>query len=201
LKGASLQKQNKEESMEIFATEIPDLMLARLFPHRDERGFFAETWRQEWEKKFRMDQSFIQDNHVRSESKGVLRGLHFQTPPHAQSKLVWVTRGAAYDVAVDLRLGSPTYGAWHGVVLSGENMLRFFLPKGFAHGYMVLEAGTEFQYKVDAYHAPGFEGGILWNDPSLAIPWPALRPLLAEKDTLLPLMKAFESPFTYRKKQ
>jgi len=130
-----------------------------------------------------------------------LRGLHFQLPPHTQSKLVWVTRGAVYDVAVDLRKDSPSYGQWHGLVLSEENMLRFFIPHGFAHGYMVLEADTEFHYKVDAYYAPQSEGGILWNDPALAIAWPALSPVLSPKDKLLPLMSSFETPFTYRKKQ
>jgi len=111
-----------------------------------------------------------------------------------------VTRGAVYDVAVDLREGSPTYGNWHGLVLSEENMLRFFIPVGFAHGYMVLEPDTAFHYKVDAYYAPQSEDGILWNDPALAIAWPAISPVLSPKDKDLPLMRSFETPFKYRNK-
>lgn len=187
--------------MEIMATEIPDLIAIKLNSHKDERGFFVETWREEWAKKLKLERPFIQDNHAMSAEKGVLRGLHFQAPPAAQSKLVWVTRGAVFDVAVDIRKGSPTYGQWHGLVLSEENMLRFFIPAGFAHGYMVLEPGTEFHYKVDAYYAPQSEGGLLWNDPTLGIAWPALTPALSAKDKILPLIASFESPFTYRKKQ
>ena len=187
--------------MEIITTEIPGLVIINLNLHKDDRGFFVETWREEWSKKLKLESPFIQDNHARSEQKGVLRGLHFQTPPHAQSKLVWVGRGAVYDVAVDLRKGSPTYGKWHGLVLSEENMLRFFIPRGFAHGYMTLEQGTEFHYKVDAYYAPGHEGGIRWDDPELAIPWPGLVPVMAERDRTLPLISSLESPFIYRKKQ
>lgn len=181
--------------MEIIHSHIPDLITIKLAPHKDERGFFVETWRDEWAQKLKLTAPFIQDNHARSESRGVLRGLHFQRPPHAQSKLVWVTRGAVYDVAVDLRRSSPTYGKWYGLVLSEENMLRYFIPAGFAHGYMVLEPGTEFHYKVNAYYAPGSEGGLCWNDPSLGITWPQLEPTLSEKDKLLPLMNSFESPF------
>ena len=187
--------------MQILSTDIPGLCSFQLDVHRDERGFFVETWREEWSKKLGLPHPFVQDNHARSEAKGVLRGLHFQAPPHAQSKLVWVSRGAVYDVAVDLRLGSPTYGKWHGIVLSEANMTRFFLPRGFAHGYMTLEEGTEFHYKVDAYYSPAHEGGIRYDDPALSIPWPALPPVISPKDRDLPSIDSFESPFTYRKKQ
>ena len=187
--------------MQIIPTEIPDLLVLEPKVHRDHRGFFMESWREEWSKLLKLPQPFIQDNHARSEQKGVLRGLHFQLPPYTQSKLVWVTKGAVYDVAVDLRVGSPSYGKWHGLVLSAENALRFFVPQGFAHGYMTLESGTEFQYKVDAYYQPSHEQGILWSDPALGIPWPAIPPVLSEKDMILPLLAALESPFTYRKKQ
>ena len=186
--------------MEIISTKIPGLMSLKLNPYKDERGFFVETWREEWAKKLKLERPFIQDNHAKSAAKGVLRGLHFQRPPHAQSKLVWVTRGAVYDVAVDIREGSPTYGKWHGLVLSEENMLRFFIPAGFAHGYMVLEPDTAFHYKVDAYYAPQSEDGILWNDPALAVAWPAISPVLSPKDKDLPLMRSFETPFKYRNK-
>ena len=187
--------------MRVYPTSIPDLVTLEMPVYRDSRGFFAETWRGEWGTKLNLEQNFVQDNHARSEEKGVLRGLHFQKPPHSQAKLVWVTRGAAFDVAVDLRVGSPAYGQWYGLVLSAENMLRLFIPKGFAHGYMCLEPGTEFQYKVDAYYNTDSEGGIRYDDPALGIAWPGNAPILSEKDKTLPLMSAFESPFTYRNKQ
>lgn len=197
-----LLRNHKERGpMQLIPTDIPDLFAVELKAHRDNRGFFVETWREEWAKKLKLRHPFVQDNHARSEEKGVLRGLHFQVPPHEQSKLVWVTRGAAFDVAVDLRKGSPTYGKWHSILLSEDNMLRFFIPPGFAHGYMTLEPETEFHYKVDAYYAPGHEGGIRFDDPALAIPWPGIAPLLSEKDRLLPLMNALDSPFEYRKKR
>lgn len=187
--------------MEVIATGIPGLVSLKLDLHKDERGFFVETWREEWAGKLKLEHPFIQDNHAKSAQRGVLRGLHFQLPPHTQSKLVWATRGAVYDAAVDLRIGSPTYGQWHGLVLSEENMVRFFIPAGFAHGYMALEPDTEIQYKVDAYYAPQSDGGIRWNDSSLAISWPALTPVLSAKDKELPLIASFDSPFNYRKKQ
>ena len=186
--------------MEVCHTPIPGLVTLKLDPHGDGRGFFLETWRDEWGKKLKLERPFIQDNYAKSSQRGVLRGLHFQKPPHAQAKLVWVTHGAVFDVAVDLREGSPTYGQWHGLVLSEENMLRFFLPAGFAHGYMALEPGTEFHYKADAYYAPQSEGGIRWNDPALAVAWPALDPVLSAKDRELPLMASLEPAFKYRKK-
>jgi dTDP-4-dehydrorhamnose 3,5-epimerase len=156
-----------------------------------------ETWRAEWEKKLKSARTFVQDNLSRSEDRGVLRGLHFQRPPTAQAKLVWVGRGAVYDTAVDLRLGSPTYGQWHGLVLSEENMLRFYIPEGFAHGYMTLEAGTEFYYKVSDYYSPEHEGGIRFDDPALGIPWPKITPIIAERDKNFPLISTFISPFQY----
>jgi dTDP-4-dehydrorhamnose 3,5-epimerase len=131
----------------------------------------------------------------------VLRGLHFQAPPREQGKLIWASRGAIYDVAVDLRQGSPSFGKWHALVLSDENCLRFFVPRGFAHGYMTLEAGTEVQYKVDAYYAPEAEGGLRWDDPSLGVSWPAIPPLVSERDAALPLLEGFHTPFAQRKKK
>ena len=187
--------------MRIETTSIPDLVIVHLDAHGDARGFFLESWRDEWASLLNLPGPFIQDNHARSESRGVLRGLHLQTPPHAQSKLIWATRGAIYDVGVDLRVGSPTYGKWHGVILSEQNRLRFFLPRGFAHGYMTLERGTEVNYKVDAYYRPDHEAGLRFDDPDLAIPWPDHPPILSGKDEILPFMKAFKSPFMYQKKQ
>ena len=157
-----------------------------------------ETWREEWGAELGLSGPCIQDNHARSEQAGVLRGLHFQAPPQAQSKLVWASRGAIYDVAVDIRRGSPTFGKWQGIILSEENKLRFFVPRGFAHGYLTLEPGTEVHYKVDAYYSPEHEGGIRYNDPGLGIPWPLEGVILSEKDNILPLLGSFDSPFVYQ---
>ncbi|MDL2216233.1 dTDP-4-dehydrorhamnose 3,5-epimerase [Desulfovibrio sp. OttesenSCG-928-M14] len=187
--------------MRITSSNIPGLLIAEPILHGDERGFFLESWRDEWSDLFGLSSPFVQDNHARSEQPGILRGLHYQVGDAAQAKLVWVTRGAVYDVAVDLRKGSPTYGAWHALVLSEENRLRFFMPEGFAHGYMSLEPGTEFHYKVNSYYSPEHEGGLRFDDPSLGIPWPGVDLVLSPKDQQLPLMKDFDSPFTYRKKR
>ncbi len=183
--------------MQVASTGIPDLLIVTLDAHKDQRGFFAETWREEWGGLIKLDSPFIQDNHARSEEKGVLRGLHFQRPPYSQAKFVWVTRGAVYDATVDLRAGSPTYGKWYGLVLSEQNMLRLFVPKGFAHGYMTLEPGTEFHYKVNSYYRPDHDAGIRWDDPALGIPWPGIEPVLSEKDRSLPLLAELDSPFVY----
>lgn len=187
--------------MRVYPTSIPDLVTVEMPVFRDSRGFFAETWRDEWTERLGLETGFVQDNHARSETAGVLRGLHFQKPPHAQSKLVWVTRGAVFDVAVDIRTGSAAYGKWYGIVLSADNMLRLFIPKGFAHGYMCLEPGTEFHYKVDAYYNAQSEGGIRYDDPDLGITWPEGAPVLSVKDASLPLISTFESPFCYRNKR
>ena len=183
--------------MRVSKTDIPDLLIVSLDVHKDHRGFFAETWRDTWGELIRLDAPFVQDNHARSEQRGVLRGLHFQKPPHAQAKLIWVGRGAVYDAVVDLRLHSPAYGKWYGLVLSEENMLRLFVPKGFAHGYMTLEPGTEVHYKVNAFYKPDHDAGIRWDDPALAIPWPGIVPVLSDKDKRLPALADLESPFVY----
>ena len=184
--------------MTIIETGIPGLLLLEPKCLRDHRGFFMETWREEWQEKLGLQHPFIQDNHARSETPGVLRGLHFQRPPLAQGKLIWVVRGAVFDVAVDLRKGSPTYGKVFTQTLTAENTLRLFVPRGFAHGYMTLEPGTEFCYKVDGYYAPEAEGGLRWDDPTLNIAWPDIPPILSEKDRLLPLLHELESPFIYQ---
>ncbi|MDR2801246.1 MAG: dTDP-4-dehydrorhamnose 3,5-epimerase [Desulfovibrio sp.] len=181
--------------MNIIATEIAGLLVVQLEIHRDQRGFFAETWREEWGEQLELERPFVQDNLSRSSEKGVLRGLHFQAPPAAQAKLVWVSRGAVYDVAVDLRRSSPTYGRWHALVLSEENMLRFFVPEGFAHGYMTLEPESEFNYKVNSYYSPGREGGIAFDDAEIGVTWPGVAPVMAERDRRFPRLKDFLSPF------
>jgi dTDP-4-dehydrorhamnose 3,5-epimerase len=147
----------------------------------DERGFFLETFQAvRYQQEAGIDLAFVQDNHSRS-ARGVLRGLHFQkTKP--QGKLVRVVRGEVYDVAVDIRNGSPTFGEWEGVILSEDNKKQFWVPPGFAHGFVVLSDTADFEYKCTDYYDPSDEGSILWNDPDLDIPWPIANPVLSTKD-------------------
>ncbi|MEJ5187931.1 MAG: dTDP-4-dehydrorhamnose 3,5-epimerase, partial [Breznakiellaceae bacterium] len=156
----------------------------------DERGFFMESYKASDFAAAGIQETFVQDNHSRS-ARGTLRGLHFQKAPYAQGKLVRVTRGAVWDVAVDLRPGSVTFGKWFGIELSETNKILLWIPPGFAHGFVALEDNTELQYKCTAeYHAPS-DAGIRWDDPDLAIPWPDLGIpyILSEKDKKLPLLK------------
>ena len=146
--------------MEIERSGLADLVLIKPKPIGDERGFFMESYRLDWLEKAGLQADFVQDNHARSEKAGVVRGLHFQGPGATQAKYVWVTAGAVFDVAVDLRKNSPTYGKWESFILSAQNKHRLFVPRGFAHGYMTLEPGVEIQYKVDAYYSVRHEGGI-----------------------------------------
>lgn len=181
--------------MRVIESGLPGLALLEPKVFRDERGFFLETYSEAAFAALGIGARFVQDNHAYSVRAGVLRGLHFQLPPHAQAKLVWVVRGSVLDVAVDLRRDSPTYGRHYSVELSAENMLRLFLPRGFAHGYLTLASDTEFMYKVDAPYAAQADAGILWNDPDLGIAWPEVEPLLSDKDKVLPRLKDFDSPF------
>jgi dTDP-4-dehydrorhamnose 3,5-epimerase len=164
----------------------------RLFP--DDRGFFMETFKESDFLKAGINARFVQDNHSRS-SKGTLRGLHFQKPPHAQAKLVRCIRGRLWDVAVDLRSGSPTYKKWHGVELSEESRAMFFIPAGFAHGFVALEDGTELQYKCSAEYNSQSDGGIRWDDPDLGVEWPLKDVLVSSKDAGLPRFKDINPPF------
>lgn len=180
--------------MKLINTPIKDLYIIEPKVFGDDRGFFYESYSQVKFKEFGINIEFRQDNHAKS-MKGVLRGLHWQNPPTAQTKLVRVIRGSVYDVAVDLRKGSGTYGKWYGLELSEKNRKMFLVPQGFAHGYCTLEDDTEFLYKVDNFYAPDLEDGIIWNDPELNIPWPVKEPLLSEKDRELKIFKEIESAF------
>ncbi|NLW82358.1 MAG: dTDP-4-dehydrorhamnose 3,5-epimerase [Desulfovibrionales bacterium] len=173
--------------MNVTLTDIPGVLLIKPNVFGDHRGSFCETYSRRQFAAHGLDIDFVQDNQVISTRAGVLRGLHFQIPPMAQAKLVRVTRGAVFDVVVDLRKGSATFGKWQGFTLSAENFLQLLVPKGMAHGYMTLTGHVEFLYKVDAPYAPGHEGGIRWNDPDLNIAWPDLPPILSDKDLRLPL--------------
>ena len=169
---------------------IPEVLLITPKRHGDARGWFAETWSAKTLAGTAADTTFVQDNQAFSAAKGTLRGLHFQTAPNAQGKLIRALRGAIYDVAVDIRSGSPTYGQWVSAELTAEGGEQLWVPRGFAHAYCTITDDCEIFYKVDAPYAPQSEGGIIWNDPDLAIPWPLDgEPLLSAKDQILPRLK------------
>lgn len=157
---------------EIRRLSIPDVLLIAPARHGDARGFFSETFNAKVLADAGFSKPFVQDNHSLSGKKGILRGLHFQRPPHAQDKLVRVSKGAVFDVAVDLRKGSPSFGRWVGEVLSAENWRQLLVPVGFAHGFVTLTEETEVLYKVTDYYAPAAEGGLAWNDPMVGVDWP-----------------------------
>jgi dTDP-4-dehydrorhamnose 3,5-epimerase len=172
--------------MEIVEKVLTDAFVLEPRVFEDERGYFYESFNEKaFESLIGKKVNFIQDNQSYS-SKGTLRGLHFQKSEAAQAKLVRVTKGSAYDVAVDLRPDSPTFKQWHGVELNEENHLQFFIPRGFAHAFVALEDNTLFQYKVDNYYSSVNDGGVIWNDEELAINWPKLKLELSEKDKNLP---------------
>ena len=181
--------------MKFTETELKGVWLIEPVVHQDARGFFLESFAAREMEAHGLPVNFVQDNHARSLAAGVLRGIHFQTPPFAQSKLVRVVRGSVYDVVVDLRKSSATFGRWFGVALSEENKKILFVPAGFGHAYCTMTADSEFLYKVDAYYSPSHDAGIRWNDPDIGIQWPVSAPTLSQKDLALPLLKEFESPF------
>jgi dTDP-4-dehydrorhamnose 3,5-epimerase len=188
--------------MQIERLEIEDIFVITPANHRDHRGFFSETYRKDFLLAQNVDVDFVQDNHVYSTECGVLRGLHFQAPPHAQGKLVRCVRGSILDVGVDIRSGSPTYGRHVVVELSATNWKQLWLPAGFAHGYITLEPDCEVIYKVTDYYARDCERGIAWNDPDLRINWriSATNLILSDKDRFNPRLADVESPFQYNRR-
>ncbi|MCH5214385.1 MAG: dTDP-4-dehydrorhamnose 3,5-epimerase [Muribaculaceae bacterium] len=177
--------------MEVITTPISGLVVLKPRVFSDARGYFFEAYSErEFARATGIDVDFVQDNQARS-TYGVLRGLHFQRGEAAQAKLLRVTEGRVLDVAVDIREGSPTFGRHHAVELSADNFLQFYIPRGFAHGYLVLSETAVVQYKADNYYAPEAEGGIIWNDPAIGIDWPLPeeRIVLSEKDTRWGLLK------------
>jgi len=180
--------------MEFEKQRLAGIMLITPRVFKDERGFFLERHVSREFRKNGIAESFVQLNESRS-LRFVVRGLHFQAPPKAQDKLVWVTRGSVLDAVVDVRAGSPTYGEWEQFELSEENKRMLFIPKGFAHGFAVQSAEADFSYLVSEYYAPECDGGIRWNDPSLGIDWGIADPIVSEKDSALPLLSDFTSPF------
>lgn len=184
--------------MQVDALEISDVKI--LTPKRfgDARGFFSETYNKSLLAEHGLDLDFVQDNHSMSQPVGVLRGLHFQTPPFAQDKLVRVVRGRIFDVAVDIRHGSPSFGKWVGAEISAEAWNQILVPVGFAHGFVTLEPDTEVIYKVTAPYAPEHDKGVAWNDPAIGIDWPlnGIEPTLSDKDTKHPALADLPAYFS-----
>ena len=175
--------------MQVIPTAIPDVLILEPKVFGDERGFFFESFnRKAFQEATGLDVDFVQDNHSKS-AKHVLRGLHYQLPPKAQGKQVRVVQGEVFDVAVDLRKGSKTFGCWVGQILSAENKLQMWIPSGFAHGFLTLSDTAEFLYKTTDYYSPAHERAIRWDDPEIGIDWPltAAEPILAAKDATAPL--------------
>ena len=183
--------------MQIDDLGIPAVKMLAPGKHGDHRGFFSEVYNRRTLADAGIGIEFVQDNHSLSAGKGTVRGLHFQTPPYAQDKLVRVVRGSVFDVAVDLRRGSPTYGQHVSAVLSAEAWNQLLAPIGFAHGFMTLEPDTEVLYKVSNYYAPDHDQGILWNDPALGIAWPIpeAEAILSDKDRRQPRLAEIATPF------
>ncbi len=186
-------------TMTIRTFHIPGPLLITPEKHVDHRGFFSETYNKRVLAEAGFDKEFVQDNHSLSRDQGVVRGLHFQIPPHAQDKLVRVIRGRIFDVAVDIRKGSPTFGQHVAVELSAENWRQLLIPAGFAHGFCTLEPDTEVIYKVTAHYAPEHDKGLLWNDPALGIDWP-IKPeqaIISDRDRAHPPFAALPDYFAY----
>ena len=164
----------------------------------DQRGYFEELYSRRRYSELGISVDFVQDNCSVSVRTGTIRGLHFQNPPHAQAKLVRCARGAIFDVAVDIRQKSPTYGQWEGYKLSAENGHQLYVPIGYAHGFMTLEPDSEIVYKCSDFYAPETEGAVFWGDPEIGIDWPSVSdPILSDKDAKAPLFKDLQSPFIY----
>lgn len=176
--------------------QIPEVILVEAEVFEDERGFFMETYKMPDFAAFGITENFVQDNHSRS-SKGVLRGLHYQTPPFAQGKLVRTVRGEIFDVAIDIRKGSPTYGKWVGVILSEENKNMLYVPEGFAHGFYVFSDIAEVIYKTTNVYSAQCEAGVIWNDEDLNIKWPVKEPILSARDKKWPRLQDADIKFYY----
>lgn len=183
--------------LDISPTDIPDLLVLTPKRHGDVRGFFSESWNKMRMAEHGLDYDFIQDNHSLSRSTGTLRGLHYQSPPHAQAKLVRCGRGRLYDVAVDVRQGSPTYGRWFGIEMTFENGVQLMIPAGFLHGFVTREPDTEIIYKCTDVYAPDCDGAVKWD--SCGIDWGLTgQPVLSDKDAAAPPLDSFDTPFMWK---
>jgi dTDP-4-dehydrorhamnose 3,5-epimerase len=182
--------------MKIVETGLSGAVIIEVNVFGDQRGFFMESYNAKKFKEHGITSTFVQDNHSLSVEAGVLRGLHYQLNPKAQTKLIRVITGAVYDVVVDIRRDSTTFGQWKGFVLNAENKRQLHVPKGFAHGFCTLVPNTEVLYKVDEYYSPEYDRGIAWNDPALGIDWPTKNPILSNKDQKHPFLIDAELNFT-----
>ncbi len=194
-----LESPTSGQGMKVVETRIPDVKIVTPIKHGDHRGFFSEIHNKRALAKAGIHLDFVQDNHTLSPQKGTIRGLHFQTPPFAQDKLVRVVRGAIFDVAVDLRQGSPTFGKHVTAVISAEEWNQILVPIGFAHGFCTLEPNTEVIYKVTNYYSASHDKGLLWNDPDLGIDWPVAEEeaILSDKDIRLPRLGELPDYFVW----
>lgn len=181
--------------MKVLKTDLEGVLVLEPDVFEDNRGFFMESYNKRRFRELGLEFDFVQDNHSLSAEAGTVRGLHYQLQPKAQTKLVRVVAGAIFDVVVDIRKQSPTYGRWFGITLSAANKKQLLVPKGFAHGFCTLEPHTEVLYKVDEYYSPEHDRGILWNDPAIGVEWPVGNPVLSEKDKRHPLLKDAEMNF------
>jgi len=183
--------------MQIEPTQLPEVFLLTPSRFGDARGWFSETWNAARMAEAGLDLPWVQDNHSFSAAKGTLRGLHYQSPPKAQDKLVRCTRGAILDVAVDFRAGSPRFAKWVAVELSARNGSQLLVPKGFLHGFVTLTEDTEVQYKCTDFYSPEHDGAVRWDDPRIGIDWDAAAPILSDKDARAPLLADVQSPFRW----
>lgn len=178
-------------------TELPGSYVVEIDPRCDNRGYFARTYDSAIFGDLGLSTKWLQENEAFNTGRGIVRGLHFQAPPHAETKLVRVVRGAIWDVILDIRRGSPTFGQWRAFELSEENRLALYVPRGFAHGYCTLSDTALVLYKVDARYAPEAEGGVRYDDPVLEVPWPTATPLVSDKDKGWPTLAEIDSPFQW----
>jgi dTDP-4-dehydrorhamnose 3,5-epimerase len=185
--------------MQVISTAIPDVKEIRPVRHRDPRGFFSEIFREDVLRRHGIDVAFVQENLSLSADRGIVRGLHFQVPPEGQAKLVRVGTGSIFDVAVDIRVGSPGYGRHVAIVLSAAEGNQLFVPEGFAHGFCTLEPNTEVIYKVNRHYSAEHDRGLAWNDPELGIAWPVTgeNALLSERDRRQPVLRELPAHFRY----
>lgn len=188
--------------MNVIKTKIPGVLIIEPDVHGDHRGYFMETYSKQKYQELGIDVEFVQDNMSFSSQKGTLRGLHWQNAPMSQSKLVSCTKGTVIDVAIDIRKGSPTYKQWVSVELSAENKKQFFIPQGFAHGFLTLTDDVEFRYKVDNFYSKEHDRGIRYDDPSIAVDWGTLlngiEPVLSDKDKFGPVLDESDCNFNYK---
>lgn len=192
-----MQRHNRRDAMQTEPTALPGVLILTPRRHGDARGWVSETWNAARMAAAGLEVTFVQDNQSFSAARGTLRGLHFQVPPHAQTKLVRCSRGAILDVAVDIRAGSPGFGAWVAVELSAENGRQLLVPEGCLHGFLTLTDAAEVQYKCSAHYSPDHDRAVRWDDPAIGIDWGIAAPILSDRDARAPLLSEIGTPFRW----